>query len=113
MVIVVNVADSPLLREPIDRARAEGRAEGRAEAEAEVRSRAEAEARGRAEGKAEAIEIILQQRFPGHVPAGLVEYLAGIDPTIRDEILRKSLTAASVDEALGANAPGKTLGRSR
>jgi hypothetical protein len=91
MGIVVDVSDSTLLREPIDRARAEGKAEG----------------------KAEAIERILQQRFPGHVPAGLIDHLAGIDPAILDEVLDKSMTAASVDDALGANTPARAPGRKR
>jgi hypothetical protein len=61
---------------------------------------------------AEAIECVLQLRFPGHVPTGLIDHLAGLEPAILDEVLGKSVTAVSVDDALGANAPGKTVARS-
>lgn len=85
MGIVVNVADSALLREPIDRAHA----------------------KGRAEGEAIAIERILRHRFPGQIPVGLVDHLADIGPGTLDEILQKSVTAASVAEALGNHMPAK------
>ena len=60
---------------------------------------------GKAEGKAEAIETVLGQRFPGQVPAGLVDRLSLVASETLDEILRKSLTATSVADALGADIP--------
>jgi hypothetical protein len=93
MPIVVNVENSTILRPPIDRAYAEGKVEGKVEGMAE----------GHAKGKAEDIEIVLNQRFPGQVPAGLVDRLLLVDVETLDEILRKSLTASSVVEALGSH----------
>ena len=99
MAIVVSVENSTILRPPIDRAYAEGKVEGKAE------GMAEGQAKGKAKGKAEDIEIILSQRFAGQVPAGLVDCLVLVDVDTLDEILRRSLTAASVEEALGSHMP--------
>jgi hypothetical protein len=79
MPITVSVEDIPLLRAPIDRAHA----------------------MGKAEGKVEAIVTILSQRFPGQVPAGLADQLPRVAVETLDTILRRSLTAPSVAEALG------------
>ena len=99
MAIVVSVENSTILRPPIDRAYAEGKVEGKAE------GMAEGQAKGKAKGKAEDIEIILSQRFAGQVPAGLVDCLVLVDVDTLDEILRRSLTAASVEEVLGSHMP--------
>jgi hypothetical protein len=90
MPITVNVADSKLLREPIDRARTEG------------------EAKGEAKGKAAAIEKILQRRFQRDVPAGLTDHLVGLAVPTLDLIFDQSLTAGSVEDALGSYMPAKT-----
>jgi hypothetical protein len=90
MGITVNVEDSELLRAPIDRARTEGKAQGKAE------------------GKAEAIETILQRRFPQDVPAGLTDHLVGLALPTLDVIFERSLTAKSVEDALGSYMPSKT-----
>ena len=87
MPIVINVEDSAILRPPIDRAYDLGMAKGKAE--------------GKAEGLAESIETILHQRFPGQVPSGLAFRLSHVAAEALDEILQRSLTAASVAEALG------------
>jgi flagellar biosynthesis/type III secretory pathway protein FliH len=112
MGLTVSVENISLLREPIDRARAEGEPRGRAEGEA--RGRAEGEAQGRAEGEARgqalAIERVLQQRFSGRVPAGLADHLADLGPEALDEILQKSVTAASVEDALGSHVLSKIPG---
>jgi hypothetical protein len=96
MGVTVSVEDIALLREPIDRARAAGEAEG--------------EARGQARGQALSIERILQQRFPGRLPAGLADRLANLGPEVLDEILRRSVTATSVEDALGGHMPAKVPG---
>jgi hypothetical protein len=56
----------------------------------------------KAEGKAEAIGAILSQRFPERFPA---ERLALLSADMLDQILRKSLTAISVADALGNAMP--------
>jgi hypothetical protein len=91
MPITVSVEDIPLLRAPIDRAYDKGRAEGKAEGQAS----------GEAAGVAKSIETILRQRFPSQVPAGLANRLSHVAAEALDEILRKSLTAHSVADALG------------
>ncbi len=83
MGITINVADSKLLREPIDRAREEGRNRM----------------------LAENIERLLQKRFPGEVPARLADHLADVPPQALDEIFEKSMTATSVSDALGSHMP--------
>jgi len=83
MGITVNVKDIPFLREPIDRARAEGRAEGEAK------------------GLAMAIEVQLRTRFPREIPEGLVDYLSEFKPDTLLAILRRSQSAPSVKKALG------------
>jgi hypothetical protein len=90
MPIVVSVEDSAILRPPIDRAYDLGMAEGKAQGQALV---------------AKSIETILHQRFPGQVPSGLADRLSHVAAETLDEILHKSLTAASVAEALGPDQP--------
>jgi hypothetical protein len=96
MGIIVNVEDTPLLREPIDRARTKALAEGLA--------------KGRAQGEALAIERILRTRFPTQVPDGLADHLADIVPAALEDILQRSVTAVSVEEALGTHMPTKVPG---
>jgi len=94
MPIVVSVEDSAILRPPIDRAYDLGMAKGKAE--------------GQALGQAlvaKSIETILHQRFPGQVPSGLADRLSHVAAETLDEILHKSLTAASVTEALCLDQP--------
>src|SRR5205814_5157734 len=91
----MGTSDSAILRPPIDRAFDLGKAEGKAEGQA----------LGKAEGLAESIETILHQRFPGQVPSGLVDRLSHVAAEALDEILQRSLTAASVAEALGPDQP--------
>jgi hypothetical protein len=62
----VNVEDSKLLREPIDRARANGECRG----------------------KASAIEQILRYRFKNHVPTDLADHLADLTAKALDRILQ-------------------------
>ena len=99
MSIVVSVEDSAILRPPIDRAYDLGMAKGKAE------GKAEGQALGQAAGMAKSIETILHQRFPGQVPSGLADRLSHVAAETLDEILHKSLTAASVAEALGPDQP--------
>ena len=87
MTVTVNIENIPLLREPIDRARAEGFAEGRAE--------------GRTEGFAEVIQRLLERRFPGQVPDGLVERLTQLGPVVIDEVGTNLLTGETIEEVLG------------
>jgi hypothetical protein len=93
MGLPLSVENIPVLREPIDRARAEG------------------EARGRAEGRAHAIERVLQARFPGEVPVGLAEHLSDLPPEVLDQVLETSATAGSVEDALGSYTPARGRGR--
>jgi hypothetical protein len=92
MGIVVNVEDIELLREPIDRARAEGFA------------------KGQTRGEAIAIERILRSRFPGNVPDGLADHLGDLLPEALEDILQKCWKASSVEEALGTHMPAKLPG---
>ena len=92
MAVTVNIENIPLLREPIDRARAEGRAEGRTE--------------GRTEGMAKAIQRLLERRFPGQVPDGLTEHLIQLGPEVIDEVGTNLLTGETIEEVLGPHMPG-------
>jgi hypothetical protein len=107
MPINLSVENSTILRPPIDRAYDLGLAKGKAEGEAI--GKAEGEAKGKAEGHAhgiaEAIATILDQRFPGQVPAGLSDRLSAVSTEALDEILHKCLTATSVKDALGNYEP--------
>ena len=103
MPITVSVENSKILRPPIDRAYDLGLAEG--EAKGEAKGKVEGEAKGKAQGIAEAIATILDQRFPGQVPAGLPDRLSAVSAEALDEILHKCLTATSVKDALGNSVP--------
>jgi hypothetical protein len=85
MGITVNIEDSKLLREPIDRARANGECRGRASA----------------------IEQIMRHRFQNHVPTDLADHLADLTSKALDRILQNSLAAATIEEALGSHMPAK------
>ena len=99
MPITVSVENSTILRPPIDRAYDLGLAKGKAEGEAKGK------AEGHAHGIAEAIATILDQRFPGQVPAGLSDRLSAVSAEALYEILHKCLAATSVKDALGNSVP--------
>lgn len=89
MGVTVNVEDSRMLREPIDRAREQGREEGREE------------------GMAEMVARLLTIRFRDAVPAGvdLSEHLQGLKPEVLRDILDRGVTADSIEAALGTHMP--------
>ena len=65
--------------------------------------RAEGEARGRSEGKREALLLQLRQRF-GRLSAAAVARVGKADAAELDVWFGRVLTAASLDEVLGAKA---------
>jgi hypothetical protein len=88
MGVTVNIENIPMLREPIDRARAEGRAEG----------------------VASTILRLLERRFPGQVLGDLAERLKDLGPEAIDQISENLLTGQSLEEVLGRHMPGKGKG---
>lgn len=89
MGVTVDVEDSRMLREPIDRAQEQGRKEGREE------------------GMAEMVSQILTKRFPKALPpdVDLKEHLRGLKPDILLGILDVGLKADSMEDALGTHMP--------
>ena len=65
--------------------------------------RAEGEARGRSEGKRDLLLLLLRQRF-GRLPAAAVARIGKAAAVELDAWSGKVLTAASLDEVLGAKA---------
>ena len=95
-----NIADSALLREPIDRARQEGYVAG--------------ESRGLSRGTAMTIVTLLGLRFgPDYLPEGLVEHLTDLQPEVLDAMVRRLTAAASVEDVLGSHMPAPTGGPTR
>lgn len=93
MGVTVNVEDSRMLREPIDRAREQGREEGREE------------------GMAEMVTRLLTIRFRDAMPSGvdLSEHLQGLKPEVLRVILDQGVTADSIEAALGTHMPASPL----
>jgi hypothetical protein len=93
MGLTVNVEDSRMLREPIDRAREQGREEGREE------------------GMAEMVARLLSIRFRGAMPpdVDLPEHLRGHKPEGLRDILDRAVTADSIEAALGTHMPASPL----
>jgi hypothetical protein len=88
MGVTVNIENIPMLREPIDRARAEGRAEG----------------------VASTIQQLLERRFPGQVPDDLAERLKDLGPQAIDQISENLLTGQTIEDVLGRHMPGNDMG---
>lgn len=90
-----DIADSVLLREPIDRARQEGYVAG--------------ECYGFAKGMATAIVTLLGLRFgPYEIPEGLVGHLTDLQPEGLDAMVRRIDAAASVEDILNSHMPTPT-----
>lgn len=89
MGVTVNVEDSRMLCEPIDRAREQGRE------------------KGREEGMAEMVARLLTIRFRDAMPIGvdLAEHLQGLKPEVLRDILDRGVTADSIEVAFGTHMP--------
>lgn len=96
MGIVINVEDSKILREPIDRAHREGYEAG--------------EAHGESKGMAFVLATLLKRRFEGSVPSGLASHLSDLQPTVLAEMVERLPGAKSVEEVLGTHMPSRTHG---
>lgn len=92
-----NVADSALLREPIDRARQEGYEAG--------------ERRGVSKGTAAAIVTLLTMKFEfDEVPENLADHLADLQPDVLAAMVKRLERARSVEDVLGSHMPASTSG---
>lgn len=92
-----NIADSALLREPIDRARQEGYEAG--------------ESRGRSEGTATTIVTLLAMKFGSEeVPEELANHLADLQPDVLAAMVKRLDRAQSVEDVLGSHMPAPTSG---
>lgn len=96
MGIVINVEDSQILREPIDRARREGFEAG--------------EARGKTEGMAWVLTTMLRRRFGSEVPDGLEDHLSDLQAQVLVDMADRMATAHNLDEVLGSHMPSKAHG---
>ncbi|TIV13668.1 MAG: hypothetical protein E5V95_33315 [Mesorhizobium sp.] len=96
MGLVINVEDSKILREPIDRAHREGYEAG--------------EAHGESKGMAFVLATLLKRRFKGGMPGGLVEHLSDLQPAVLAEMVDRLPGAKSVEEVLGSHMPSRTHG---
>ncbi|WP_284284337.1 hypothetical protein [Mesorhizobium amorphae] len=96
MGIVINVEDSQILREPLDRARREGFEAG--------------EARGKTEGMAWVLTTMLRRRFGSEVPDSLEDHLSDLQTQVLVDMADRMATAHSLDEVLGSHMPSKAHG---
>lgn len=92
-----NVADSAILREPIDRARQEGYEAG--------------ESRGLSKGTATAIVTMLAMKFDSDdVPDTLADHLADLQPDVLAAMVKRLERARSIEDVLGSHMPAATSG---
>lgn len=92
-----NIADSALLREPIDRARKEGYEAG--------------ESRGLSKGTATAIVTLLAMKFGSdEIPGDMVDHLTDLQPDVLAAMLQRLERAQSVEDVLGSHMPASTSG---
>lgn len=92
-----NVADSAILREPIDRARQEGYEAG--------------ESKGMSKGTAMAIVTMLAMKFdPEDVPETLADHLADLQPDVLAAMVKRLERARSIEDVLGSHMPATTSG---
>jgi hypothetical protein len=97
MGITVDMAESELLREPIDHAHKSGVAEG--------------VERGRAEGRAEALVLMLKMKFGiDEIADGLDTHLADLRADILTDMMMSIPQAKSVEQVLGSHMPSPTHG---
>lgn len=97
MGITVNMAESELLREPIDQAHKSGMAEG--------------VTRGKAEGIAESLILMLKMKFGvDEVADDLVTHLADLRADVLTDMMISVNQAQSVEQVLGSHMPSRSHG---
>jgi hypothetical protein len=89
MGLVINVEDSAILREPIDRAFEAGKA------------------KGATTGMASLLSVLLGNRFGGEVRDGLEDHLSDLQPEVLTLMANRLSTAQSVDDVLGSHMPAR------
>lgn len=97
MGITVDMAESELLREPLDRAHQTGVAEG--------------VERGKAEGRAESLVLMLKMKFGAdEVPDDLATHLSALRADFLTDMMVSVHQAQSVEQVLGSYMPTRTQG---
>ncbi|MDF9863890.1 hypothetical protein M2437_002872 [Methylorubrum pseudosasae] len=92
-----NIADSSILREPIDRARKEGYEAG--------------ENKGLSKGTARTIVTLLETKFdPEDIPETLADHLSDLQPDVLAAMVKRLERAQSVEDVLGSHMPAQTTG---
>lgn len=92
----INVEDSQILPEPIDRARREGYEAS--------------EAHGESKGMTLVLATLLQRRFKGAIPSGLVDHLADLKPAVLAEMADRLPGAKSAADIVGTRMPSGAHG---